>query len=158
MKRFLALPFLVALSASAQATKVELQSYSYVSPSAEPVLKGMGVSENELIRFVDSGLKSRSVFAIDPSRVYKGSEDAVRIDIRRPTHALIVTLSVQQGVSINNMLQRWRGRQSLTFKQDQSPAQCRQALLDCLNRLLDILKTNFNSDKYQRGEMLERQN
>jgi hypothetical protein len=158
MQRTLALSFLIASAAVAQSNKNELRSYAYISPAAQSSLKGMGVTENELIHFVDSGLGSRSISAIDPHRVYEGSEDALRIDIRKPSDSLIVTLSVQQGVSINNMLQRWRGRESLQFKQKTSPTLMKLELLACLSRLLDSLKSNFNSNKYLHGEMLERQN
>jgi len=158
MKRVLALFYYMAVAGCAHSIDNQLHSYAYISPTAAQILKEMRVSENVLIQFVDAGLKSRSIVSIDPNRVYDGSEDALRIDIRKPSNFLIVTLSVHQGTSIHNMLQRWRGRESLHINSSLVPVKFRNLLQNCMGRQLDELKLEINKDKYQRGEMLERQN
>ena len=69
-------------------------------------MKEISLTEANLIQFADTGLKTRSILAIDPNRVYESSKDALRIDLRKTKDGITLTLAVQQGASIHNMLQR----------------------------------------------------
>jgi len=79
----------------------------------------------------------------------------MRIDIRKLPKGLVVELSVRQGVSVHNMLQRWVCRDLVCITPDTSTEQSKLLLLDRISVLLDQLKIHFNSPKYRKGEMLE---
>ena len=132
-----------------------LRSYTYASPAVASILKKARLTEADLIQFADKGLKARSIFAIDPNRVYDGSDDALRIDIRKSGNGIALELSVRQGASVHNMLQRWRRAALVRLPPNLSATESRQKLLASLSLLLDNLKTKFNSPGYQQGEMLE---
>jgi hypothetical protein len=135
--------------------KADLQVYSYISPEAQPTPNVFGLSENDLVRYVKVGLRARGIHAIDPNRVYDGSEDALRIDIRPENEGFVVELSVRQGVTVHNMLQRWASRESLLFPHEASKNDMGKALLARIEQLLDRLKANFRSKTYRNGLMME---
>lgn len=135
--------------------KQDLRSYAYVSPSAALIMKEISITEGDLIQFADTGLKKRSIFAIDPGRVYESSEDALRIDVQEAKEGVTLTLTVQQGASTHNMLQRWQMGTLVRLAPTLSPMESRKKLLAAFAQLLGNLKTRFNSDGYRRGEMLD---
>lgn len=136
------------------ANNLELHSYSYISPPAKSVLQKFGINEGELEDFTDKGIKSRAIAPIDGNRLFEGSEDILRIDIRKKSSKLLVELSVRQGVSIHYMLERWSKSQLVPIEADMSSKDVRRALLNSISTLLDDLKSNYDSPAYKRGEMI----
>ena len=129
--------------------------YSYISPPATAVLQKYKITEAELEDFTARGLKSRGIGPIDPNRVYEGSADALRIDIRKKTSKLVIEISVRQGGSVHNMLERWCESKLLPIKAGMQPKEMRRMLFDSILTLLDSLGSNFNSNAYKRGRMME---
>jgi len=136
------------------ANSLELRSYSYISPPAKAVLQKLGITEAELENFTNKEVKSRAIVPIDGNRLFEGSEDALRIDIRKKSSKLLVALSVRQGVSIHYMLERWSKSRLLPIEVNMSSKDVRRALYDSITELLDDLKSNYNSPAYKRGEMI----
>ena len=126
-----------------------------MSSAANAVLKKARITDKELEAFADDGLRSRGIKCIESNAVYEGSADALRIDIREGPSALTVELSVRQGASVHNMLQRWAGRLVLAIDALPSPEAVRGALLDGIAALLDELKDHYDSPQYRRGQMME---
>lgn|GEM_PF-6982093 len=151
----LASVLLTAPALIAQTTSQDLRVYAYISPAAKHILNKIDSSETELIDFANSQLKRNSIFPIDPNRVYEGSEDALRIDIRKVSAGLTIELSVRQGVSIHNMLQRWWKRQQVQVDLNSSPGNSKKILFNCITQMLGDLKKHHNSPKYLQGKMLE---
>ena len=145
-----------SLTAGAQLPPPALRSYAYVSESATPLLAQVGVTEKTLIEFADRELKARKIGAIDPNRVFEGSEDALRVDIRKRANALVIELSVRQGVSVHNMLERWARTERIALKAG-APASAVSGdeVYAIISAELDALKTAYNTPQYRRGAMLE---
>ena len=145
-----------SLTAGAQLPPPALRSYAYVSESATPLLAQVGVTEKTLIEFADRELKARKIGAIDPNRVFEGSEDALRVDIRKRSNTLVIELSVRQGVSAHNMLERWARTERLALKAGtRSPGVSRDEVYAVVTQELDDLKASYNTAQYKRGAMLE---
>lgn len=152
-KWLLAVTMLVATAAaSAQLPPPALRSYAYVSEGAKPILAQAGITEQTLIEFADRELRARKIGAIDPNRVYEGSEDALRVDVRKRANALVIELSVRQGVSVHNMLERWARTERLALK---AGAPSRDEVYAVITAELDDLRTSYNGARYKRGAMLE---
>jgi len=131
-----------------------LHCYSYISPPAMTVLEHFGISEAEIVNFARREIESRSIFPIDANRIYEGSEDDLRIDIRKKPDELVIELSVRQGGSIHNMLERWSARQFVPIQSSSSPEDARRKLFDSMSYLLDDLNSKYFSKKYRQGEMV----
>ena len=144
-----------SFAASAQLPPPALRSYAYVSESAKPILEKVGVTEQTLIDFADRELKARKIGAIDPNRVFEGSEDALRVDIRKRSNTLVIELSVRQGVSAHNMLERWAKTERLALKTGTpAPGVSRDEVYAVITAELDDLKKSYNTAQYRRGAML----
>jgi hypothetical protein len=141
-------------SFSLAAKNLKLRSYSYISPPAMAVLQKLGISQEELEVFTNKGILYRAIAPIENKRLYEGSEDALRIDIRKKSTKLLIELSVRQGVSIHYMLERWSKTRLLPIETNLSFQNVRQDLLNSISSLLDDLKSNYNSPAYKRGEMI----
>lgn len=141
-------------SLSSAANNLKLRSYSYISPPAMAVLQKFGISQEELEDFTNKGIKSRAIAPVDGNRLFEGSEDALRIDIRKKSTKLLIELSVRQGVSIYYMLERWSESRLLPIEANMSSKDVHRELLNSISTLLDDLKSNYNSPAYKRGEMM----
>jgi hypothetical protein len=141
-------------SISSAANNLKLRSYSYISPPAMAVLQKFGISQEELEVFTNKGIKSRAIAPINGNRLFEGSEDALRIDIKKKSSKLLIELSVRQGVSIHYMLERWSGTRLLSIEAKMSSKDVRRVLLNSISSLLDDLKLNYNSPAYKRGGMI----
>jgi len=94
------------------------------------------------------------IIPIDSGRVFDGSEDAVRIDLRRAKNGIVVNLSVRQGVSVHNMLQRWEGSEVIIIR-NKTSQQLQINLLGALDKLLVGLQKAYGSIEYKEGSMME---
>lgn len=150
-KLFVVLSLLLSTAAFGATAPATLKSYAYVSPEAQVALKRAAVTDKELIAFVDGELQRRALQGVEAGRLYEDAEDSVRIDIRAKGKALTVELSVRQGASIHNMLERWQASRVLKIE---GKVPSRQLLLDTLTWLLDDLQKNYNSPAYKRGKMM----
>lgn len=145
-----------SFSVSAQLPPPALRSYAYVSDTAKPILAQVGITEQSLIDLADHELKARKIGAIDPNRVFDGSEDALRVDIRKRSNTLVIELSVRQGVSVHNMLERWAKTERLALKAGAtSPGVSRDEVYAVVTAELDDLQASYNTAQYKRGAMLE---
>lgn len=144
-----------ATFAAAQSQSVDMSVYSYVSPPAKEILKKAGLSEEVIESFVAEGLQKRSIRPIDSNRVYEGSEDAFRVDLRKAANSLLINLSVRQGASVHNMLQRWERSHKLILSPSSSPEKFRSDFFSVITKLLDNLKSVYNSEAYKKGSMME---
>ncbi len=131
-----------------------IRCYSYVSPPAKAVLDRFGITEGELVKFASDGLRSRKIAAIGADQLYPGSADALRVDLRRKADQLLLEVSVRQGGSIHNMLERWSGRRLIPVEGSSSAASARKILRDSISQLLDELKAVSASPEYQAGKMI----
>lgn len=135
-----------------QNSDLELRTYTYVSPSAQSIIKKMGVAEKDLENYARKGAASRQIEQKTKNVVFEGSEDAIRVDLRANAKNLILELSVRQGVSVNNMLERWSSKRELKSSKG---AYSKAALFESISVLLDELKVNYNSVKYKTGTYSE---
>ena len=142
---------LLVESLSGAVERHPLDVYSYVSPAAAAVLKSDGIDVSEIEQFVRRAIKSRSIVAVDDGRLFAGSQDALRIDIRENNAGLIVELSVRQGVSIAYMLERWEGHRLVSIN---TLPQLRGRLLEALSMLISQLATAYGTTEYNRGRMI----
>jgi hypothetical protein len=143
---------LIFVATAQSADVATLEVYSYISPPAATILNDFGISAAEIEDFARKGLESRAIGAIDPDQLHKGYEDAFRIDIRKKKNDLLLELSVRQGGSIHNMLERWSNRcyvsagpLSDNFRRD---------LFISITVLLDDLKLQYTTADYRRGRMM----
>jgi hypothetical protein len=136
------------------ANKLDLHSYLYISPPAKEVLQKFGISEADINNFTKKGIKSRAIAPIDGNRLHEGSEDDLRIDIRKKSSKLLIELSVRQGVSIHYMLERWSKSRLVSIEAAMSSKDVRRVLLNSISTLLDDLKSNYDSPAYKRGGMI----
>ena len=140
-------PFLrMALVAPVLSAGAPLASYTYVAPEAKALLAQAGLDEKGLVALVDAGLRRRGLVRLEDGRLFEGSEDTLRVDLRRKGKRIVLALAVQQGVSVHFMLTRWQGEQPLKAATELRPA---------LERLLDDLKAATPSDAYRKGQMPE---
>jgi hypothetical protein len=140
------------LPAWSQMPEQNLEVYSYIAPAALADLKP-GLSR-ALEQYAAAELKKRRIMPVNNNAVYEGSSDAFRIDLRKNKKQLVLELSVRQGASVNNMLERWSAKK--VFNQEEyGPAdQHKEKLLSAIQILLDQLQGNYNSPAYLRGHML----
>jgi hypothetical protein len=138
-----------------QAAAKDMHVYSYISPPAYELLQKAGLSGNDIESYVVRGLQQSAIMSIDDSQVYEGSEDAMRIDLRKETKGLVINLSVRQGVSVHNMLQRWESSQTLEIDEGALPKKLHSDILNALSAMLNGLKSEYNSDAYKKGSMME---
>lgn len=127
-----------------------LEVYSYIAPAALTDLKP-GVSR-ELEQYTAGQLKKRQIKPVNNNAVYEGSSDAFRIDLRKNKKQLVLELSVRQGVSVNNMLERWSAKKVFTPEEYRAADQHR--LFSAIQSLLDNLQANYHSPAYLHGHML----
>ncbi|MEJ2793669.1 hypothetical protein WAE56_09640 [Iodobacter sp. LRB] len=147
--------FIFSSTIYAETTNNALLAYSYTSPSAQKLLKKYEITAKALEEYSNSALKKYTIQAINPGAVYEDSEDALRIDIRsKKSNVLSIELSVRQGASINNMLERWSKKTILTIKEAQTPAAIKIDLFNSIDFLLNDLKINYNSTGYAKGKLM----
>lgn len=154
MKGRSALVFLVVIAGDAHPADSDMRVYSYLDPSAKIWLVKAGMDPESVEKFVRQGLRARAIRPIDDGCLYEGSEDALRIDIRRTGKGLFLELSVRQGASAANMLQRWRAARSLPNDRGRSSESLRAELTKLISTMLDALKISFATDSYRQGSML----
>jgi len=131
-----------------------MRVYSYLDQPARIWLMKSGMEPETVEGFVRQGLKARAIGPIDDGLLYEGSEDALRIDIRKTGKGFILELSVRQGASAANMLQRWRASRSLPNDLGRSSESLRAELMALISTMLDALKIASATDSYRRGSML----
>ena len=149
-----ALPLgLLVVSAAANAR--DMSAYSYVSPPSTPFLRQAGLDSKALEALALEGLKTRSIEPIQDNRVFQGSEDSLRVDIRRNGRRLVIALSVNQGLSVHNTLQRWTASRTLLVDPANIPKSLRSRIVAAISDLLDGLKAGYGSPAYREGRMLE---
>jgi len=148
------LAILVAIAGSAHPVDREMRVYSYLDQPARIWLMKSGMEPETVEGFVRQGLKARAIGPIDDGLLYEGSEDALRIDIRKTGKGFILELSVRQGASAANMLQRWRASRSLPNDLGRSSESLRAELMALISTMLDALKIASATDSYRRGSML----
>jgi hypothetical protein len=146
---------LMSFGGIVQAATQDMHVYSYVSPPTYELLHKAGLSENDIESCVVKGLQQSAIIPIDDSQVYAGSEDAMRIDLRKEAKCLVINLSVRQGVSVHNMLQRWEASRTLGIDEGALSKKLRSDILDVLSAMLNELKSEYNSDAYKKGSMME---
>ncbi len=146
--------FLGTCTLSSADSNQGLRCYSYISPPAAAVLEKFGISDMEIENFTRKEVNSRAILPVGANRLYEGAEDSLRIDIRRKSHQLLIELSVRQGGSIHNMLERWSARRLLPIKNNMSSKEVSQAFFASIAALLDDLKSKYNSPEYQQGAMI----
>lgn len=140
-------PFLLmALVAPLQSAGAPLASYAYVAPEAKALLAQAGLDEKGLVALADAGLRRHGLVRLEDGRLFEGSEDTLRVDLRRKGKRMVLALAVQQGVSVHFMLTRWRGEQPLKAAADLRPT---------LERLLEDLKAAAPGEAYRKGQMPE---
>jgi flagellar basal body-associated protein FliL len=137
-----------------QATEMRLHSYSYTSPSAKKLLKKYNITEKEIEDYANKETKIRSIQAINGSAVYEDSKDALRIDLRSKNNKIYIELSVRQGVSIYNMLERWSKKKTIIIKTTNTDEELKQEILQLITLLIEDLKSNYNSSKYKKGTLM----
>jgi hypothetical protein len=135
-------------------TSAPLRAYTYIAPKALKTLTQLGCSEAELVIWMNARLQERGIAALEANRLFEGSEDALRIDVRERGSVLEIELSVRQGVSVNYMLQRWRLKQDWSFDRAQSQAQSKQSFYAALDSMLNQLKRQSSSAAYLKGKIL----
>lgn len=148
------LAFLVAIAGSAHPVDREMRVYSYLDQPARIWLIKAGTEPEALKGLVRQGLKSRAIRPIDDSYLYEGSEDALRIDIQKTGKGFILELSVRQGASAANMLQRWRASRFLSNDLGRSSESLRAELTALISTMLDALKISSATDFYRQGSRL----
>ncbi len=148
------LAFLVAIAGSARPVDREMRVYSYLDQPARIWLIKVGMEPEAVEKFVRQGLKARAIRPIDDGLLYEGSEDTLRINIRKTGKGFILELSVRQGASAANMLQRWRASRSLSKDLGRSSESLRAELTALISTMLDALKISSATDSYRRGSML----
>lgn len=141
---------LLMLPAWAQMPDQNLDVYSYIAPAAQADFKP-GLSR-ELEQYAAAELKKRRIMPVNNNAVYEGSSDAFRIDLRKNKKQLVLELSVRQGASVNNMLERWSAKKVFN-KGEYGPAD-QHSLFSAIQTLMDQLQGNYNSPAYLRGHML----
>jgi hypothetical protein len=135
-------------------TLAPLRAYTYIAPKALKTLTQLGCSEAELVTWMNARLQERGIAALEANRLFEGSEDALRIDVRERGSVLEIELSVRQGVSVNYMLQRWRLKQDWTFDRAQPPTQSKQGFYAALDTMFNQLKRQSSSATYLKGKIL----
>lgn len=149
-----ALVFLTAMAGFSHSVGREMRVYSYVSQPAGIWLIKAGMGPEAVERFVRQGLRARAIRPVDDGLLYEGSEDALRIDFRKTGQGFILELSVRQGASAANMLQRWRASRFLSKDLGRSSESLRAELEALLATMLDALKIASATDSYRQGSML----
>jgi len=148
------LAFLVAIAGSAHPVDREMRVYSYLDPPARIWLTKAGMEPGAVEQFVRQGLRVRAIGPLDDGLLYEGSEDALRIDIRKTGKGFLLELSVRQGASAANMLQRWRASRFLSKDLGRSSESLRAELTAAISTMLDALKISSATDSYRQGSML----
>jgi len=148
------LAFLVAIAGSAHPVDREMRVYSYLDQPARIWLIKAGTEPEAVEKFVGESLRARTLWPIDDGSLYEGSEDALRIDIRKTSKGFLLELSVRQGASAANMLQRWRASRSLPNDLGRSSETLRAELTALISTMLDSLKIASATDSYRQGSML----
>lgn len=141
---------LLMLPAWSQMPEQNLEVYSYIAPAALADFKP-GLSR-ELEQYAAAELKQRRIMPVNNNAVYEGSADAFRIDLRKNKKQLVLELSVRQGASVNNMLERWSAKK--VFNRGEYGPADQHRLFSAIQTLLDQLQANYNSPAYLRGHML----
>ncbi|MGL4603128.1 MAG: hypothetical protein ACRCU9_03190 [Iodobacter sp.] len=141
---------LLMLPAWSQMPEQNLEVYSYIAPAALADLKP-GLSR-ELEQYAAAELKQRRIMPVNNNAVYEGSSDAFRIDLRKNKKQLVLELSVRQGASVNNMLERWSAKK--VFNKEEYGLADQHSLFSAIQTLLDQLQGNYNSPAYLHGHML----
>ena len=141
---------LLMLPAWSQMPEQALEVYSYIAPAALADLKP-GLSR-ELEQYTAVELNKRRIKPVNNNAVYEGSSDAFRIDLRKNKKQLVLELSVRQGASVNNMLERWSAKK--VFNQKEYGPADQHRLFTAIQTLLDDLQANYHSPAYLRGHML----
>ncbi len=97
------LAFLVAIAGSAHPVDREMQMrvYSYLDQPARIWLIKAGTEPEAVEKFVGEGLRARTLWPIDDGSLYEGSEDALRIYIRKTLKISSATDSYRQGSMLN---------------------------------------------------------
>ena len=149
-----ALIFLMAIAGDAHPADSEMRVYSYLDPPAKIWLTKTGMGPEAVEKFVRQGLRARAIGPIDDDCLYEGSEDALRIDIRKTNKGLILELSVRQGASAANMLQRWRASHPLPYDLGRSSEFLGAELTKLISTMLDALKISVATASYRQGSML----
>jgi len=149
-----ALAFLMAIVGNAHPSDREMRVYSYLDQPARIWLIKAGMEPEAVEGFVRQGLKARAIRPIDDGLLYEGSEDALRIDIRKTSKGFLLELSVRQGASAANMLQRWRASRFLSNDLVGSSETLRAELTALISTMLDALKIASATDSYRQGSML----
>jgi hypothetical protein len=157
----LLLCFMAALSIAPSQMKAasghetaDLRVYSYVSPPAGEVLERFGISNAEIETYARKGLRSRSIHRTGDDRLYRGSQDSLRVDVRRKKGELLLELSVRQGDSVHNMLERWSKRRLVPAGSALAAREFRRSLFGTVSVLLDELKSASGTPAYREGSML----
>ncbi len=160
-ERILVVSFMAALSFAPSQTKAasdreaaDLRVYSYVSRPAGEVLERFGISKAEIENYARNGLKSRSIHRTGDDQIHQGSKDALRVDIRSKKRELLLELSVRQGGSVHNMLERWSKRHSVPAGSELAAKEFRRSLFGSVSVLLDELQSASRTPAYHEGSMI----
>ncbi len=127
-----------------------MRVYAYVSPGAAQLLTRLNLNEQDLVGDLEQALKQRQLGAVAPNTVYDGATDALRLDLRRTQQALKIELSVRQGVSAQNMLERWSQTRLVPLPGDD--ALLRQQIKLALDQMLQDLAQQHGQAAYLQGQ------
>lgn len=128
--------------------------YTYISPGSAKLLERQKMTQAELVSYLEQQLKQYRLYAVAPNAVFEGSSDALRLDLRRTQDQLKIELSVRQGVSANNMLERWSQVRWVSLPEQGDDAALRRRIYLALDQLLKDLQQQYGQAAYMQGQPL----
>ena len=128
-----------------------MSCYIYISPNANSVLKKNNINEIDILNHLSNEIRTRRIMTIDANRVFPGSKDSFYIGLKKKENILRLELCVDQGVSVHNMLIRWRNHKLIDIDTNISPTINIQSFYSNINEMLHDLMINYSNDAYKHG-------